>query len=175
MSNHENTQPSKEFQIYLPRIRQFIPVSQEVYYEYYRPIWRIQKRAQAHGQCVCTRKNLWKCDGDCLVCPFHSAGDTLSLDAELESDDGATMTLLDTIADPSINIEDTVADSVMLEELLKALDELNPEGRRMCELIMQGQSEREAATTMQMARSTFKRHWATIKAKLYDRLKDSYL
>ena len=175
MSNSENSQPSREYKIYLPRTRQFIPVSQEVYYEYYRPIWRIQKRAQAHGQCVSTRNNLWKCDGDCLACPYHSAGDTLSLDADLESDDGTAMTMLDTIADPTTNIEDTVADNIMLEELLKALEELDPEGRRMCELIMQGQSEREAATTMQMARSTFKRYWANIKAKLYDRLKDSYL
>ena len=175
MSNHENTQPSREYKIYLPRTRQFIPVSQEVYYEYYRPIWRIQKRAQAHGQCVCTRKNLWKCDGDCVVCPYHSAGDSISLDADFESDDGATMTMLEMMADPTINIEDTVADSIMLEELLKALDELDPEGRRMCELIMQGQSEREAAATMQMARSTFKRHWSDVKAKLYERLKDFYL
>lgn len=175
MSNNDNTQPSREYQIYLPQTRQFIPVNQEVYYEYYRPIWRIQKRAQAHGQCKCTKMNLWKCNGDCHICPYHASGDIISLDVELGSEEGSTMTLLDTIPDPTINIEEAVADSILLEELLKALDELDPEGRRMCELIMQGQSEREAAATMQMARSTFKRHWTKVKAILFDRLKDYYL
>lgn len=175
MSNHDKPQSTREYRIYLPQTRQFIPVNEEVYREYYRPIWRIQKRAQAHGQCICTKKNLWRCDGDCLVCPYKTAGDIISLDAELGSDDGSTMTLLDTIPDTSISIEDAVADSILLEELLKALDELDPEGRQMCDLIMQGQSEREAAANMQMARSTFKRHWVKVRAALFDRLKDYYL
>ena len=175
MSNQDDSQSTREYRIYHPQARKFIPVSQEIYYEYYRPIWRIQKRAQDHGQCICTKNNLWKCDGDCLVCPYHTAGDTRSLDAELESEDGSTMTLLDTIPDPTINIEDAVADSIMLEELLKSLDELDPDGRSMCELIIQGHSEREAAAIMQIGRSTFKRQWAKVKDNLYDRLKDYYL
>ena len=66
----------------------------------------------------------------------------------------------------------------MDEELLKALydelDRLDPEGKRICALMMH-HSEREAAEIMGMARSTFKRHWAKIRPVLQDRLKGYYI
>ena len=40
---------------------------------------------------------------------------------------------------------------------------------------MMHHSEREAAEIMGMARSTFKRHWAKIRAVLQDRLKGYYI
>lgn len=60
-------------QHFIPLNGQRIPVSEEIYYEYYRPIWAIRKRAQAHGQCMCPGSKLWKCNGDCPACSYHAA------------------------------------------------------------------------------------------------------
>ena len=91
----------------------------------------------------------------------------LNVDSEEEG-----ITLHETLADESQLIEAIVEDAVLLEELLQALEELDPEGKKMCRLIMEGCSERQAADVMNMARSTFKRHWDRVKEILAERLKD---
>lgn len=150
-----------------------IEVSEEVYRAYYRPIWNTRYHAQKNGECRCTKAQIWKCNGVCLGCPFYAAGKKVSLDTAIGGEDD-DLTLGDTLSDDA-----PTADSILMdEELLKALyDELNrldPEGKRICELMMH-HSEREAAEIMGMARSTFKRHWAKIRAVLQDRLKGYYI
>lgn len=60
--------------------RKYLPVDENFYYQWYRPIWAARKKAQEHGQCTCPSKFLWKCDGACEDCEYHATGDTLSLD-----------------------------------------------------------------------------------------------
>lgn len=158
---------------FIPVEGQAIEVSEEVYRAYYRPIWNTRYHAQKNGECRCTKTQIWKCDGVCPGCPFYAAGKKVSIDTTIGGEDD-DLTLGDTLADDA-----PTADSILMdEELLKALyDELNrldPEGKRVCELMMH-HSEREAAVIMGMARSTFKRHWAKIRAVLQDRLKDYYI
>ena len=49
-----------------------VEVSKERYYEHYRPIWRTQDKMQRRGECICTKANLWKCEGICQDCPYYS-------------------------------------------------------------------------------------------------------
>ena len=55
-----------------------VPVTEEVYLEWYRPIWRCHDFARRHGQCSLSRWQL--CEGDCAICRFRMAGDHSSLD-----------------------------------------------------------------------------------------------
>lgn len=88
-----------------------------------------------------------------------------------EDDD---LTLGDTLADDAPTADSILMDEELLKALYDELDRLDPEGKRICELMMH-HSEREAAEIMGMARSTFKRHWAKIRAVLQDKLKDYYI
>lgn len=167
-----NQHKKREYFIYIPEARIYEPVSEEVYYEYYRPIWRMFKKEHYHKRCSCPGKSWRLCSGDCCTCFFHTAGDTLSLDMEMGNSEDDTVTLYETLADDSPSIESIIEDAALLEVLLQTLEELDPEGRKMCRLIMEGCSERQAADMMNMARSTFKRHWDRVKEILADRLKD---
>ena len=147
-------------------------VTKEQHDAYYRDIWATRKRAQSHGQCMCPKSKLWMCDGDCLVCEFKAAGDRLSLDYTTENKKGTKTSLLDTLESDDASPASIMEEAELLTALYKRLQELDPDGRRMCELIMQGKSEREAAEDMQMARSTFKRRWNVVKELLREQLKD---
>lgn len=155
MKSQANQGQAKERKIYLPNTNEWVTVTEEVYREYYRPIWRIQKAARKNGQCVCPKTKLWRCDGDCAVCGYRTAGKTLSLDAPIENANGDKMCLGDTISDPDAAFADIVLDSIFLEQLLDELAERDPDGRRICELIMSGKTERECAAALNMARNTF--------------------
>lgn len=150
-----------------------IEVSEEVYRAYYQPIWNTRYHAQKNGECRCTKAQLWKCDGVCPGCPFYAAGKKVSIDTPIGGEDDE-LTLGDTLADDTPSAESILVDKELLDALYDELNRLDPEGKRICELLMY-HSEREAADIMGMARSTFKRHWAKIQAELQDKLKEYYL
>lgn len=150
-----------------------IEVSEEVYRAYYRPIWNTRYHAQKNGECRCTKAQIWKCDGVCPGCPFYAAGKKVSLDTAIGGEDD-DLTLGDTLADDAPTADSILMDEELLKALYDELDRLDPEGKRICALMMH-HSEREAAEIMGMARSTFKRHWAKIRAGLHDRLKGYYI
>ena len=139
----------KQRKIYIRSTKQWVPVTEEVYLEYYRPIWRLQKEAQKNGQCMCPKSKLWLCDGDCALCEYRAAGNTTSLDAPIKNTDGEEFSLADTLADPSAAFADVIVDRLLLEKLLDELAEQDPEGKRICELIMAGSSKTEIADTLQ--------------------------
>ena len=123
-----------------------VPVTEEVYREWYRPIWRTHDFARRHGQCKLTRWQL--CEGDCGICRFRMAGDNSSIEDlrdayELEP------------ADPSTDPESIVMDTILLEELLDELDQIDPNGRRIAEVLLDGLDDRNAAKALGMAKSTF--------------------
>lgn len=150
-----------------------IEVSEEVYRAYYQPIWNTRYHAQKNGECRCTKAQLWKCDGVCPGCPFYAAGKKVSIDTPIGGEEDE-LTLGDTLADDAPSAESILMDKELLDALYDELNRIDPEGKRICELLMY-HSEREAADIMGMARSTFKRHWAKIQAELQDKLKEYYL
>ncbi len=169
MTNHENPQPTREYKVYIPNGKQWITVTEEQYYAYYRDIWCTQKRAQAHGQCMCPKSKLWQCDGDCLVCRYHAAGDSLSLDHEYENENGEESSLLDSLVDPSADVESTVMDRLCLEALYEAIRRLNPDGRCICELLLQDKSESEIADLLNMKQQSTVNYR---KKKAFDELRE---
>lgn len=81
MANKENL--STPF-IYLRSTGEKIPVTKEQHDAFYKEASRIRDKEQNHGRCVCPYRYIWKCDGDCIDCEYHRAGDTLSLDVPTE-------------------------------------------------------------------------------------------
>ena len=164
---------NKDKMYFIPVNGTLVEVSEEVYRSYYQPIWRTRYHAQKNGECRCTKAQLWKCDGVCPGCPFYAAGKKVSIDTPIGGEDDE-LTLGDTLADDAPSAESILMDKELLDALYDELNRLDPEGKRICELLMY-HSEREAADIMGMACSTFKRHWAKIQAELQDKLKEYYL
>lgn len=156
MQNHE-----KQRYIYIRNTKTWVPVTEEIYLEYYRPIWRLQKAAQKAHQCNCPKDLLWICDGDCSLCEYRRTGNTISLDAPIVNANGEEFCLLDTLENPNSSFADVLMDRIMLGQLLDELAECDPEGKRICELIMEGSSKTEIANTLQ---SEFGGNWYKSKA-----------
>lgn len=161
------TNQDREYKIYLQSIHQLIPVTKEIYYEYYRPIWRTQKEAQKHGQCMCPRSKLWCCDGCCLDCSYHALGNIQSLDYTQEL-------MGDILEDPNADSESVITDRITLQQLFLRLDELFPEARRIGELRMSGLSDRDIAELMGIPRSTFRSRLKKIESLLHDEFGDIF-
>lgn len=113
---------------------QAIPVTEEVYRAYVRPIWREQKRLERDGRCCV---NGIRCMGDCSHCPHERRRMVLSLDQMME--EGFEP------ADPSADVEDILEGRMLLEALFRRLEELDPDGQLLCQLLMDGKSERQIA------------------------------
>lgn len=76
---------------------------------------RIRHKEQDHGRCMCPYRFIWRCDGDCLDCEYHVAGDITSLDQPLSDGNG---TLGDYMPDRSKSMEEIISDRMLLEQLL---------------------------------------------------------
>ena len=148
MSNQDNQNQSNERKIYLKDLHQWVPVSKTDYDNYYRDINAYRRRQQEHGRCVCPASKRYLCDMDCWTCRFHKAGDELSLEFTVSDDDGNEMSKLDNLADETPNALDILEERELLDALMSKLEELDPDGRRICELFNQDKSEREIAAIM---------------------------
>ena len=142
-------------------------VTGEFGHELTKEIDRIRKKKQYDGECVVPKDMIWACDGVCFCCRYHRLPET-SLDDPLPGTDD--LTLGDTVAGSAPTPESIMEDRELLDALYAELDALDPEGRRICDLIMKKKSEREIAQIMDMSRSTLKRHWAKYQTALADRL-----
>ena len=80
---------------------------------------------------MCPYRFIWKCDGDCIGCEYHAAGDITSLDQPLPDGNG---TLGDYIPDRSKPMEEVIADRMLLEQLFTRLRELDPEADTIIQL-----------------------------------------
>jgi hypothetical protein len=162
-----NQSKSNKHKINIRNTNQWVPVTEEVYRTYYRPIWRTQKAARKAGQCICPKSKIWACDGDCFTCTYHTAGNTVSLDAPTENANGEGVTHMDTLTDPDSSFADILMDRLLLKQLLDELAEQDPKGRRICELVMDGCSKTEIADTLQRE---FGGNWYKSKAVYHEQL-----
>jgi DNA-directed RNA polymerase specialized sigma24 family protein len=114
---------------------QQVPVTEEVYRAYKRPAWAERKRKERQKRCRDENGN--RCVEDCRHRGDERTGRFLSLDRFLA--EGFE------IADP-VNLAEMVAEKMLLEELNKALKELEPEERSLIEAIFyDGRTERDYA------------------------------
>jgi hypothetical protein len=165
MQINDNRQQTREYSIYIPSIKQRLPVTKAVYDEYYRPIWRTFNKAHRHGICSCPGYKWWLCDGDCAICKYRTAGDNLSLDYERE-------VLGDIREDESVDFDSFVTDRIVFEQLLKRLDELMPEARHIGELRLSGLSDAAIADIIGIPRTTFLSRVKKAKAQLHNEYSD---
>ena len=153
MKTHDNQ--SNERAIYLKDLHQWVPVSKTDFDNYYRDITTYRRRQQEHGRCVCPASKRYLCDMDCSCCHFHKGGDELSLDYTISDEDGNEKSWLDDLEDDSPSIQSVLENRYLLNALHERLDELDPNGRLICELIMQGCPERTAAEKLGLSRNTY--------------------
>lgn len=136
-----NVNQSKEYRIYIKESKSWVDVNRDFYTNYYREINAYRKRQQEHGRCVCPASKRYICDMDCLTCPYAKAGDQLSLDNTVSDGDENEKSWLDGVPDESAAIAEVLQDTELLNALHAKLNELDPEDRLICQLIMEGKSE----------------------------------
>jgi RNA polymerase sigma factor (sigma-70 family) len=154
MSNSDNQKSTKEY--YLPIDGQEIQVTEEVYRAYKRPAWAEHKRKEREKRCRDEKGN--RCTKDCSKCDKQRSGSVLSLDKLAE--EGFEVA-------ESFDMADLVADKLLLEELAAALNELDPQNRRIAELYSEGLPEREIATQVGLSQRTVNKR----KHKIFDQLR----
>jgi DNA-directed RNA polymerase specialized sigma24 family protein len=167
MSSNENPQSTREYSIYIPATRQRIPVDKAVYDEFYRPIWNTFRKAHRHQCCSCPGNRWWLCSGDCAECKYRTAGDSLSLEYEQEM-------LGDIREDESASLDSLVVDRIIFSELLKRLDELMPDARRVGELRMAGYSDSAIADIIGVPRTTLLSRIKKAEALLHEEYSDIF-
>lgn len=140
-----------------------VEITETQYRALYPEIWATQKREQHHHRCMCTRKYLWKCDGNCDLCEYHAAGDMLSLDVPTE-DGNANM--YDTIPDTAPTMEDVLSDAMLLEQLITRFRELDPDADRIIELLGDELSDRKIAEQLGRKQCTFADQMKKIRMEL---------
>ena len=156
---------------YIPVNGNPIEVSEEIYRAYYRPIWRTRYHAQKNKECWCPKDLLWKCDGVCPGCRYSAAGRKVSLHTPI-SDDDPDLTLEDVLESDTPSPESILMERELLGALHEELDRLDPDGKRICELIMQGKTEREMAADLGRSQSTLNYQKRKVLSLLREALKD---
>jgi len=155
-----------ENQRYIPINEQQIPVTEESYRAYKRPAWAERKRKEREQRCIISngKGGTKRCTGDCSKCDKQRIGSVLSLDS-LTEESGF---------EPSdtIDISELVADKLLFKELYKALEELDPENRRIMKLYAVGKSEREIADAIGLSQKAINKRKTKLFALLQKRLKD---
>lgn len=145
---------------------QVIEVTEEVYRAIKRPSWTERKRKEREKLCVISndRGSTKRCTEDCSKCDNQRTGSVLSLEKFL--DDG-----FEVVAD-AVDVAGLIEDKLRLEELYVALDELDPDNRRIMELFSIGKSEREIATDIGLSQKAINKRKTKLFAQLRERLKD---
>lgn len=145
---------------------QQIPVTEDVYRAYKRPIWAEHKRNDRQKLCQVSdgKGGLKRCTEDCSKCSRTKEGNVLSLDGLEEA--GYS------VEDRAQDVAEIVAEKVLLEELFMALEELDPNSHRICELLMEGHSKREIARIMSIPQSSFEYQFKKLMASLRERLEN---
>lgn len=147
---------------------QFVEVSEEVYRTYYQPIWRTWDNAKYHK--TCSGDDWRRCLGDCAACKYsHHRDNAISLDTVVDESEG--ITIADTVKDPSPLIDEIMAQNAALEELLDTLQEIDPDGRRIGELMLEGKTKVEISSILGVARTTYNYRFDKLRKALAKRLK----
>lgn len=150
--------------IYVKSEGKFIPVTDAVYYAYYRPLWAIRDKARRKGKCLCPRKQAYLCDGDCLNCEFAIEGNDISLDAAVDIDDDAVR--YGDLMASDFDLEALVTDSVLFDRLIEELIRLDPDGQKILKLWEMGLTDRKIGKLLGRNINSFKGKLRRIRKKL---------
>mgnify|MGYP003098338099 FL=1 len=132
-----------------------IPVTEEVYREYMRPIWREQKEATRAKKLCVNQSRKDACNHDCDHCTQPVFRES-SIDMMPEE------------AVSSMSLEDFCIQKLMIEQLLEAMEDLAPEDRRLLQLIGEGESERTIAEILGKSKTAVHKRKDSLYAVLRD-------
>ena len=141
-----------------PHHVRLIPVPEAIYRDIMQEIWRIRKKAQRHGQCICSKNRLCKCDGNCDLCDYRAAGDKISIDHEAEINGD--------YFEAGITVDVEVVRKITAVQILKRLEQLMPEAILVGKLIDSGQSERKSLKKLGIKRSTYRSELKKVRQRL---------
>lgn len=141
-------------------------VTEDVYRAYKQPLWAEHKRKEREKRCIISngKGGIKRCSQDCSLCEKQRTGTILSLDCSAEEYGFEP-------SDPA-NIEEIIAEKQLLKELLSALEELDPDNRRIMELFGIGKSEREIAADIGLSQKAINKRKVKLFAQLRERLKN---
>ena len=153
MKINDNVNPQR----YIEIDGEQIPVSEEVYRAYKRPLWAECKRKERAKRC--RDENGFRCTKDCRTCEKTRDGSVLSLDKF--NDEGYE------VAD-SVDLAELAADKLLLEQLVKALDDLDPDERSLINaLFYNDRTERDYASEVGISHQAVGKR----KQKVIDKLR----
>lgn len=143
-----------------------VPVTEEVYRAFKRPLWREKKASERKSRCMVGKDNgkTKRCNGDCSQCDHFRSGSDLSLEGLEEAGDHRAATTQD--------VAEVAVYNALLKNLFDILDELDPESRYIVQAIMDGQQDKETAAQLGRAASTLSYQKKKLLAELKERLKD---
>lgn len=145
----------KQYYIYIRSTNEQIPVTKEEFAAYYKEIDLYRQKQQYHKRCVCPKSKWLTCDMDCYTCPFKRNGDDLSLNYKIYDNEDKSMEFVEELADSSPRIDDFLADTYEMTELMKRLTELMPEAIKIGERRLDGISDEAIAKEIGIGRKTF--------------------
>ena len=159
-------------QIYLKATKQWVPVTEEFHKAYFHEVDLFRRKQIRSGYCSCPSTKWWLCDMNCAECEFSChPGNVVSIDSEI-GDGSDACPLADAIPDDSVDIEEAIMLAELFSALHHELERLDPDGRRICELIMAGKTEREIAADMGKRQSTINYQKNKVFSILREALKD---
>lgn len=157
----------KTYFIYLRDIKAKVPVIKEQHDAFYKEASRVRKKEQYHHRCMCPYRFIWKCDGDCLGCEYHAAGDMISLDEPTTDGNG---NMYDYLPDSTPLMENVITGRMLLEKLFSRLRELDPDADRIIQLWKdnpKGISDRKIAQALGRPQRTFADQMKRIRTELW--------
>ena len=145
-----------------------VEVTEEFYRAVQPEIDRVRKQKQRNSACFCPKKMMWTCNIDCTICPYNAGDNTISFDAPLTGTEG--LTLRDTLISDEASPEAIAMGKALLAALYDELDRLDPDGRRICELVAANCTEREAASILGISKTAYRYRWMKLGQKLAEKL-----
>ena len=151
--------------IYVHATGEMVPVSDEVYYEYYRPIRAHLQREQYHHRCNCPKQFMYQCDGDCYACRYHVSDEYVSMDAP---DEESRESIYESIPDEGPEVEKIVSDRLLIARLFERLRELDPDADKIIAMWKEDPdiSDREIARRLGIPHKTFVNRMNKYRAEL---------
>ncbi|MCD8286903.1 MAG: hypothetical protein LUD50_06745 [Clostridia bacterium] len=151
-----------------------VAVSDEVYAEYLRPIWREKKRRYSEWRCR-DGKGV-RCKGACTTCPFYRSGrnahgSTLSLEVMADDPNRRPYEPID----ETVDVEEIVAHSILMKDVREARAKLPERDRIVLDMVLEDKSDTQIGARLGIskaggfkARNAMYRHIAPLLEKYKD-------
>ena len=155
--------------LYYRELQCWVELDERQYLELRRERQRMYYKRHQTGECYCSKKELWLCDGACETCKFYCKK-ALSIENPIQSK-MQELYLEDVIAD-EIDYEEYCATEICDSDIIEKLRELAPELIIYGLKKLDGKSDRQIAKEMGCARTTIDRKIKRFRALLEAEFKD---